>query len=191
MSGTLAQGADVIIAHARGTTWNTAISVNAANRGLLVNNWTIGNGLGPLVYSESLTGSGGRSNAIRGLNKLTGDVGSELRYTGLEHVLAMVMGIAGAPVAVATAGQTHTFQLSPNVDGLFDTIAVQKVGPTASPALPIWEYPSAKYGGLVITFTADGLATISIPVIASSCKPLTGQTNSTLAAVTYRTKGLN
>lgn len=187
----MAQGADVVIAHAKGSVWNTAVTVNAINRGLLMNDWPLGNGLGPLIYSNSLTGSGGRANAIRGLNKLTGDVSTELRYSGLEHVFAMIMGIAGVPTVTDTTAQTHVFQLANSVDGLFDTVALMKVGPLATPALPIEEFPSLKYGGFTITFTADGLATMTVPVIASSCKPLTGQVNTTLAAVTYRTKTLN
>jgi Phage tail tube protein len=187
----MAQGSDVVIGHARGSVWNTAVSVNAANRGLLLNNWPLGTGLGPPVYSASLAGSGGRANAIRGLQKLNGEANSELRYTGLEHVLAMIMGQAGVPTVVATAAQQHVFQLAPGVDGLYDTIAVQKVGPQASPALPIYEYPSVKYGGFTLTLTADGLAMINFPLIASKCVPLTGQINATLAAVTYRTKVLN
>ena len=187
----MAQGADSVIGHAKGAVWNTAVTVNAANRGLLLNDWPIGNGLGPLVYSASLSGSGGRSNAIRGLAKLNGDVSTELRYSGLEHLFAMILGIGGVPTVVGTTGQKHIFQLANDVTGLFDTIAVMKVGPVASPALPIWEYPSAKYGGCTITFTADGLSTMTVPVICSSCKPLTGQINATLAAVTYREKLLN
>jgi Phage tail tube protein len=187
----MAQGADVVIGHARGAVWNTAVSVNAANRGLLVNNWTIGNGLGPLIYSESLTGSGGRANALRGLNKLTGDVASELRYTGLEHVLAMILGTGGVPTLVETTAQRHVLNLANNVDGLYDTVVVQKVGPTAAPALPLWEYPSVKWAGFTMTLPADGLATLTLNAIASSCKPLTGQVNTSLAAVTYRTKTHN
>jgi hypothetical protein len=187
----MAQGADSVIAHGKGTVWNTAVNVNVPLAGLLLNNWPIGNGLGPLVYSESLTGSGGRSNAIRGLTKLTGDITTELRYSGLEHLFAQIMGIAGVPVMSDTTAQTHTFQLNPDVTGIFDTVAVMKVGPLSGPLLPIWEYPSVKFGGFVITFTADGLATMTVPVIASSCKPLTGQVNNTLAAVTYRNKFLN
>lgn len=189
----MAQGADVIVAHQKGSVWNTPVACNVANAGLLLNNWTMGNGLGPLVYSESLTGSGGRSNAMRGLNKLNADISTELRYTGLEHLLAMIMGIAGVPTTVDVGGRLHTFQLANNVDGLFDTVVVQKNGPTASPALPNWEYPSVKWGGATFTFTADGLATMSVPAIASSCKPLTGQlaANLNLTPVTYRTKAHN
>jgi len=182
----MAQGADVVIGHARGAIWNTAVDVNAINRGLLVNDWTIGTGLGPLIYSNSLTGSGGRSNAIRGLNKLSGDVASELRYTGMEHVLAMIMGIAGTPTTVDGTGRVHVLQIANNVDGLFDTIAVRK-----STTLPIYEYPSAKYGGFTLTLPADALATLTLPIIASSCKPLTGQVNANLDSVTYRTKTHN
>jgi hypothetical protein len=189
----MAQGADALVGHARGAVWNTAVTLTPqVNKGLLLNNWTIGNGLGPLIYSESLTGSGGRSNAIRGLNKLNGDVGTELRYSGLEHLFAMVMGsTGGAPTAVGTTGFKHTFSLTSNVDGLYDTVVVHRSGPAATPTLPVWEYPSLKYGGVVITFTADGLATVSVPVIASSCKPLTGQINPNLGTLTYRTRALN
>jgi hypothetical protein len=190
----MAQGADVLIGHAKGTAWNTAVTLTPqTNKGLLLNDWPIGNGLGPLIYSNSLTGSGGRANALRGLNKLNGDVATELRYSGLEHLFAMIMGIAGAPVPVVgdVTAQTHMFQLKDNVDGLFDTVVVQKVGPASAPALPVWEYPSVKYGGMTVTFTADGLTTMAVPVIASSCKPLTGQTNPNLATLTYRTKFLN
>lgn len=182
----MAQGADVIIGHAKGAVWNTAVTCNSANAGLLLNDWTLGNGLGPLIYSASLTGSGGRSNAMRGLNKLNADVTTELRYTGLEHLLAMIMGIAGVPTTVDGTARRHVLQIAPNVDGLFDTVAVRK-----DAVLPIWEYPSVKWGGFTITLTADGLGMLSVPAIASSCKPLTGQVNTTLAAVTYRTKAFN
>jgi hypothetical protein len=190
-SGKLAQGADAIIAYQKGTAWNTPVSVNLLNAGLLLNDWPIGNGLGPLVYSNSLSGSGGRSNAIRGLNKLNGDVATELRYSGLEHLMAQIMGSAVAPVTIDGTGRTHVFNLANNVDGLYDTVAVQKVGPTNSPALPIWVYNSVKWGGFTITFTADGLATMSVPVIASKCEPITHALNNSLSAVTYRTKFLN
>jgi hypothetical protein len=182
----MAQGADVVIGHARGSVWNTAVDVDAANRGLLLNSWPLGNGLGPLIYSASLTGSGGRANAIRGLNKLNGDAPGELRYTGLEHALAMTMGIAGTPTTVDVDARQHVFQIATNVDGLFDTVAVQK-----DPTLPIWEYPSVKWGGMTITMPADGLALISFPIIASKCLPLIGQTNTDLSSVSYRTKVLN
>jgi hypothetical protein len=187
----VAQGADAIIAYQKGAAWNTAISVNVLNAGLLLNDWTLGNGLGPLVYSNSLSGSGGRSNAIRGLNKLNADVATELRYSGLEHLFAHIMGIAGTPTMLDVTAQTHVFQLKDSVDGLFDTVAVQKVGPTNSPALPIWLYPSVKWGGFTITFTADGLATMTVPAIASSCQPITHALNNSLSAVTYREKFLN
>ena len=151
-------------------------TVNAANRGLLLNDWPIGNGLGPLVYSNSLTGSGGRSNAIRGLNKLNGDIATELRYSGLEHVFAQIMGSAGAPVPVAgdSTAQTHIFQLANDVTGLFDTVAVMKVGPLRVPALPIWEYPSVKYGWLYDYVHSrwlsddDDSASLPVPVMTRS-----------------------
>ena len=162
-----------------------------ANAGLLLTQWPIGNGLGDLLYDDSLSGSGFRSNAIRGLNKLTGDAPGMLRYTGLEHAFAMSMGIAGAPTTTDTTGRIHVFQLATTLDGLFDTVAVMKVGPAATPALPIWEYPSLKYTGFVIEFISDALATITFPLIASSCKSTTGQVTTTTAAVTYRSKVLN
>ena len=46
----MAQGADVI-AYAKGAVWNTAVAANVSTEGLLLNDWPIGNGLGPLVYS--------------------------------------------------------------------------------------------------------------------------------------------
>jgi hypothetical protein len=182
----MAQGTDVIIGHAKGTTWNTAVTVNVANAGLLLTQWPIGNGLGDLLYDDSLSGSGFRSNAIRGLTKLTGDAPGNLRYTGLEHAVAMSMGIAGVPTTADTTARIHTFQLATNLDGLFDTVAVFK-----GTGLAVWEYPSLKYGGFSLNLTADGLATITFPVVASSCKPVSGQVNTTLAAVTYRSKVLN
>jgi hypothetical protein len=187
----MAQGADAIIAYQKGAAWNTPVSVNAAFAGLLLNDWPIGNGLGPLVYSNSLSGSGGRSNAIRGLNKLNGDISTELRYSGLEHLMAQIMGSAVAPTTVDGTARVHVLNLADNVDGLFDTVAVQKVGPTTGPALPIWVYNSVKFGGFTITFTADGLATMTVPVIASKCEPITHALNTSLALVSYRTKFLN
>jgi hypothetical protein len=182
----MATGLDVIIGHARGTTWNVAVDVNAANRGLLLTGWPIGNGLGDLLYDNSLSGTGFQANAIRGLAKLTGDAPGLLRYTGLEHAIAMAMGTAGAPTTVDTSARQHVFQLASNLDGLFDTIAVFK-----APSLAVWEYPSVKYGGFTVTMTADGLTEITFNLVASSCKPISGQTNTTLASVTYRSKVLN
>jgi hypothetical protein len=178
----MATGLDVKIGHAKGTTWNLAVSVNAANRGLVTTDFTAPSGIGPLIYDNSLTGSGFQANAIRGLVKPNFPLNGNLRYTGLEHMIAMAMGTAGAPVQQgATTAYLHTFQLATNLDGLFDTIAADKV-------VSIWELPSVKYTGFTLTLTADGLATFSVPIVASSVKVTSGQVNTTLAAVTYRSK---
>jgi hypothetical protein len=97
----------------------------------------------------------------------------------------MAMGTGGAPVQQGTTtAYLHTFQLATNLDGLYDTIAADKV-------VSIWELPSVKYTGFTLTLTADGLATFSVPAVASSVKITSGQVNTTLAAVTYRSKVLN
>lgn len=179
----MATGLDVKIGHAKGSVWNTAVAVNAANRGLLTTDFTAPSGSGPLIYDNSLSGSGFQANAIRGLVKPNFPLNGNLRYTGLEHMIAMAMGATGgAPVQQgATTAYLHTFTLGTNLDGLFDTIAADKV-------VSIWELPSAKYTGFTLTLTADGLATFSVPVVASSVKVTSGQVNTTLAAVTYRSK---
>lgn len=181
----MAQGTDVIIAAAKGTAWNTAVAVNATNNGVALNSWPLGVGLGDPVYSNALVGGGFRASAIRGLNKLNGDAPADLRYTGFEHQVAMAMGTAGNPTVVDTSARQHIFDLATNLDTLFDTIAV-----FIGAGIAIREYPSVKYGGFVLDLTADGLATITFPIIASDAI-LDSVVNTTLAAVTYRTKVLN
>ena len=105
----------------------------------------------------------------------------------------MIMGIAGTPTVVGTTAQNHVFQLANDISGLFDTVAVMKVGPLRHTCVAYLGVPFTEVRWMHDHVYRDGLTTMTVPTIASSCKSTVAHTrvNATLAAVTYRTKFLN
>lgn len=180
----IGQGTELIAAFSKGTTWQTAVSVNVANKGFFCNDVAIPFA-GPAIHMDRSLGTGFPVNADHGNIDASGTLPCDLRYDGqVLALLAHVFGTAGAPTQEgATTAYTHTFTLKKNLDGIFGTLAVHK-------GVSIWEMPSVKVHGFTLTCDAGAQAAIiTYDMIIDQVK-VTGQTNTTLASVTYVTRSL-
>jgi hypothetical protein len=76
--------------------------------------------------------------------KVEGSLPACLRYDGLDVLIALAMGNAGAPTQQgSTSAYANTIKLKDDIDGLFATLAVNK-------KVNVFEYPSVKVMGFTI-----------------------------------------
>ena len=133
-----------------------------------------------LIDSEALTGSRTRGPGDRGNEFHAGDMESEMKYEGLDVLLAMVLGTAIAPVQQgADDAYLHEFRVQDtDLEGLFGTLVIDK-------QLEVWEYPSVKVNSLTIAATSGALTTITANFIASNLNRNTsGGTNNETTILT-------
>ena len=116
-----------------------------------------------LIDSEALTGSRSRGAGDRGNELHNGDMELEMKYEGLDVLLAMVLGTAAAPVQQATDdAYLHEFTvLDTAMEGLFGTLVIDK-------QLEVWEYPSVKVNSLTISATSGALTTVTANFVESN-----------------------
>lgn len=181
----MATGRDIIAAFAVGTPWGTAISVNTAGKGV----YLLSEGI-PLNAPEHLRneelGHFFIENVDKGNLDFAGDMAAFLRYQGLDSLIAVAMGTAGSPFQQAgTTAWKHTLKLKDSLAGLFGTLAIDK-------GVSVWEYPSVKVHGFVITAEAGQPAQITFNMIADDLLRSGDEspTNTTLASVTYPSTAL-
>lgn len=137
------------------------------------------------IESEALTGSRSRSAGDRGNELHNGDMEFEMKYEGLETILAMALGTAAAPVQQgADDAYLHEFTiLDTDLEGLFGTLVIDK-------QLEVWEYPSCKIGSITIAASSGSLTTLTATFVCSNLNRNTssGTNNeSTVASITVPT----
>ncbi len=141
----MASGKELKAAFKKADTWGQPVAVGDADAMLLVSEKLVktvehlpDDSAGQAFYSER----------DPGLVTCAGDVTAYLRYQGLETLLAMALGRAGAPSQVeATGAYAHGLRLADSVDGLFGTLALYK-------GAGCHEYAGCKVDG----FTIEGEA---------------------------------
>lgn len=110
-------GVEVKAAVKKASTWNTAV-VCGANDGLLI----LPSGIkkdAPVDVDDSL-GTYYSKDGLLGPIKVEGDLPLYLRYDGLDVLIAMFMGIAGAPAQqAATTAYAYTYKWKNDIDGYF------------------------------------------------------------------------
>ena len=116
-----------------------------------------------LIDSEALTGSRMRGAGDRGNELHNGDMELEMKYEGLDVLLAMVLGTAIAPVQQgADDAYLHEFRVQDtDLEGLFGTLVIDK-------QIEVWEYPSVKVNSLTISATSGALTTVTANMVASN-----------------------
>lgn len=116
-----------------------------------------------LLDSEALTGSRTRGPGDRGNELHNGDMELEMKYEGLDVLLAMVLGTAAAPVQQGSDdAYLHEFTVQDtDLEGLFGTLVIDK-------QLEVWEYPSVKVNSLTIAASSNALTTITANFVASN-----------------------
>lgn len=134
-------GIEEKIAAKKATAWGAAVACGA-NDGLLFLPSSIKKSAG-FDKDDSLGIAYSKDGILGGIN-VEGDLPVYLRYDGLDLLLAMFMGAAGAPTQQATTtAYAYAYTRADNVDGLFVTLAQHMKN-------FILEYPSAKIVGLTL-----------------------------------------
>ena len=181
----MSTGRDIIAAFGKGAVWGTAVSVDAAGKGAYI----LSEGL-PAKFGEHLRNEELAHAFIENIDKgnvdIAGDVAAFLRYQGLDTLIAIAMGTAGAPVQQgATTAYKHTWKLINSLAGLFGTLAIDK-------SVSVWEYPSVKVHGFSISCEAGQPAQITFNMIADDLLRSGDEspTNSSLSSVTYASTAL-
>lgn len=138
-----AKGFQGIVGVKKGTTWGTAVAC-AALSGVEVRSVdTPGN-----LAIEPIRGISGSVTALTpvpGNKNVSVTMAADLRYEGLETLLALVMGTAGVPATVDTSGRQHVLKINNQVDGIFATLAYELIKDTL-----VVEVPSVKFTGFTI-----------------------------------------
>lgn len=162
----------------KATAWDAvAANVNVANAGLYILGDTAPVGVPEYVQDESL-GSAWESTGDSGNLDVTGDISADLRYDSMNAVLALCFGAAAAPVQQSTTlAYNHVLTLTDTLDGLFGTYAVYD-------GVTVRECPSTKFNGFELSVAAGQPVKLRLMYTAND-RLVTGQVNTTLAAVTY------
>lgn len=146
-------GVEIIAAFKKTVTWGTAI-VLGANDGLLILPTSIKRDA-EIDIDDSL----GEYFSVDGAPSLItceGDIPGYLRYDGWDIIIALAMGIAGAPAQqAATAAYAYTYKWKKDTDGLFGVFAKDMKN-------YIDENPSVKIAG----FTIKGEIGQAVQIIA-------------------------
>ena len=141
----MSSGKEVKAAFKKAETWGTPVAV-ASTDAFLITSESISRSREHLP--DDSAGQAFHSQSDQGLITCGGDVSAYLRYAGLEALLAMALGTAGAPVQQeSTAAYLHSLVPAGGVDGLFGTLALYK-------GFSCHEYPACKIDG----FSLEGEA---------------------------------
>lgn len=175
-------GAATLLGGLDGGLWNTPILLGADD-GLELKTEAITQD-SQLINSDGAIGSRSRGSGDRGNEFHNGDTTFDMKYRGLETIIAVAMGAAAAPVQQSgEAAYLHVFQPGADLFGLMGTLVFDKT-------VSVWEYPSAKIN--TITFTqAAGIMEISVGIAASGLnRNEFGGTNNktTVATITVPTE---
>lgn len=122
-----------------------------------------------LITSEKITrtrehlpddsaGQAFAAGADRGLITCGGDLSAYLRYQGLEVLLALALGQAGAPEELGASVYRHHLGLAGSNAGLFGTLSVFK-------GFSVHEYPAAKVDGFSISGEAGQPLSVTFHLI--------------------------
>lgn len=138
-----AKGFQGIVGVKKATTWGTAVAAGATDGVYVRSLDTPGN----LVIEQirGLSGSVTALSPVPGNKQVSVSLQADLRYEGLETLLALVMGTAGAPTTVDTSGKQHVLKINNQIDGIFATLAYELIKDTT-----VIEIPSVKLTGLTL-----------------------------------------
>lgn len=123
--------------------------------------------------------------ADRGLITCGGDLSAHLRYQGLEVLLAMALGQAGAPAHPGDSAYVHSLRATADTSGLFGTLALYK-------GFSVHEHPAVKVDGFTISGEAGQPLGVSFNLICDDLNLNTTSgvnTNAVLQAVSQPALG--
>ena len=167
-----AKGFQGIVGVKKATTWGTAV-VPASTDGLYVKSLdTPGNlGLEPI---RAITGNVTALPPVPGNKSVSVSLTSDVRYEGLEPLVAMVMGTAGAPSTVDTSARQHVLKINKQHDGIFATLAYELIKDTL-----VVEIPSVKFNSFTIKASSSKPVEITFKGLGDDYKYGTSASNTT------------
>jgi len=176
----IAKGYRSIAGFKKATTWGTPVLIGA-NDGIEFRS----EGLKPdaqFIADDLVSGNQARLFGDKGNELHSGDMETDLRFQGIERIVAQAMGTAGVPVQQATSlAYKHTFKVNNDPEGIFGTLVV------FHPGLYVREYSTAKVGGFSVNCANGERAHVTLPMIPQGVNynTTTGtNTTTTAAAIT-------
>jgi hypothetical protein len=170
-----AKGFRTLGAYKRATAWNTPVLLGAGNGFEYLSE-----SLAPdaqFIPDEQVSGSATRLFGDKGNEFHSGDVMADMRYQGLDTIIALAMGTAGAPTQVGVDdAYKHVFKVANDKEGLFATFAFDK-------KVAVWEYPTAKVGGFTLQASNGQRVKLTAPLIPGSLNLNVGSGTNTLATM--------
>lgn len=149
-------GKEVKAGFKKAAVWGTPVAVGAADL-ILITNESVRRSREHLP--DDSAGQDFHAASDQGLITCGGDLGAYLRYQGLEVLLAMALGQAGAPDAVGDGGHRHELRLTGDTEGLFGTLAVYK-------GFSVHEYAGVKVDGFSLEGSAGQPVSVTFNLIA-------------------------
>jgi hypothetical protein len=178
----MSSGKEIKAAFTKASTWGQAVAC-ASGEALLITGESISQSIEHLP--DDSAGQSFHTASDQGLVTCGGDLEAYLRYADLGRLLAMAMGIAGAPTPQGTGGQLHQLRMAGDTDGLFGTLAVYK-------GFSVHEFASAKVDGFTIQGAAGQPVSVSFHLICDGLSINTGSganTNATMTALAAPSTG--
>lgn len=182
MAGTPLSGREMVIALKKATTWGTAVACGAGD-GVLFTSFALKQTIDNL--KDKAFGIKKIISSDPGKVAVAGSLVADLRYEGLDTIIALCMGTAGTPTEEGIGpAYTYTYKLADNITGLFATIAALKKSDV------VFEYPACKIRGMKIAGKMNEALMITIDIMGDrEVLNSTINTYTTMAAVTYPDEG--
>lgn len=170
----MSTGKEAKAAFKKASAWGTAVAVADADA-LLITGESISRSREHLP--DDSAGQDFHSQSDQGLITCGGDLSAYLRYEGLETLLAMALGTAGAPSQQeSTAAYLHALHPAGDTTGLFGTLAFYK-------GFSAHEYAGCKVDGFTIEGSAGQPLTVSLNLICDDLAINTTSGTNTAAAM--------
>lgn len=175
------KGFQGICAVKKATTWGTAVAGGATDGVEVISLETPGNT--ELIEDMQITGNVTARESDAGTRTVDVTLKTALRYEGLERLIALTLGTAGAPTTVDTTGRRHAIKIANQIDGIFSTVAFELMKDTT-----IIEVPSVKWNAVTLRCAAGGRAEIEFKGIGDDWKDNSAiNTTTTIDTVTLPT----
>lgn len=177
-------GREIIAALKKAATWGTEVACGAGD-GLLLLSESLGRDQ-EVLKDESMGLDFVEAMDVGGIT-VEGQLEAYLRYDGLDVPVALAMGTAGAPTQQGvTAAYANTYRLAASLQGLFATLAMQKLPGTSG---SVHVVPSLKMAGFTIKGEAGKAVTIAFDTLGDNLiRNSSTNTPTTMANVTYPEK---
>lgn len=176
---TYSKGFLTVGAFKKATTWGTAVAAGALN-GFEFNSETLATDA-QFIQDTQVSGQATRLFGDKGNEFHNGEVNMDLRYEGLQTLLACCLGTAGVPVQVGSDNAyRHVLKVNNSLEGIFGTLVFNK-------QVAVWEYTTAKLAGIKLTHTQGQRAKLALKFISKDLNFNTGggtNNTTTIANVT-------